>query len=120
MTMANRGLTKLAEELAELSVEIAKLTAYPDGNHPDGKGNVIHRMEDEMADVLAALEFVSNLWNLDKLRIRSRQLRKIHKYYNWEKSPEEADVPVQTGGVVSPAGPGKSTEASKEAYNAGG
>lgn len=52
-----QGLVKMQEECAELSVELAKLSAYPEGFHPDGRGECIRRVETEMADVVAAIQF---------------------------------------------------------------
>lgn len=84
MSMHGNGLTKLMEECAELITEAAKLSAYPDGNHPDGKGPLLPRLEDEIADVLAAIRFVTQKHNLDQLRIQARTHRKLEKYFMWE------------------------------------
>lgn len=59
------GRTKLAEELAELSVELAKLEAYPTGEHPDGKGPCIRRVLREMADVVAAIRWFTTRHGLE-------------------------------------------------------
>ena len=69
MAMANKGLTKLNEELCELGQIAAKKTAYMDtDHHPDGE-SLKERMEDETADVLAAITFVVEKFDLNyKLR----------------------------------------------------
>ena len=82
---------KLQEELAELQIEIgqlqqvvAKLVAYPDGNHPDGAGPLHGRIEDEMGDVQASMEFLTRKLNLNKIRIGLRRKRKFELYAKWD------------------------------------
>lgn len=53
------GLQKLQEECAELLVEAAKLSAFPSGEHPDGEGPLIERLNREMSDVFAILTWMT-------------------------------------------------------------
>ena len=43
MPMEHKGLVKLSEECGELTTVACKLIAYPDGKHPDGKGDLKER-----------------------------------------------------------------------------
>jgi NTP pyrophosphatase (non-canonical NTP hydrolase) len=78
------GLAKLAEECGELLQVIGKLAAYPDGgDHPDGQGPLRQRLEDELADVSAAMEFVLQA-NADVLVERAaRRLTKLTRFWRW-------------------------------------
>ena len=92
MTMTHQGLAKLGEEIGELQVELGKLQqvigkyyAYPGGEgHPDGLGPMRMRLEDEMADVLAAIYFVRNTMNLNRNRITDRQILKEKLFAEWD------------------------------------
>jgi NTP pyrophosphatase (non-canonical NTP hydrolase) len=88
--MHNYGFTKLVEECAELIVEIAKLQAYPSGEHPDGKGNLYKRIALEMGDVLAAIIFTheTNDLVLDLPVIESQCESKLKLYYARHADPE--------------------------------
>lgn len=52
------GLAKLSEECGELLQVVGKLAAYPSGPHPDGGRPLPERLADEVADVLAALDYL--------------------------------------------------------------
>jgi NTP pyrophosphatase (non-canonical NTP hydrolase) len=83
MAMSHDGLTKLIEECGELTQIAAKKIAYFDTDeHPDGKGSMKARMEEELADVMAACAFVMVQFNLDQTFIRERQLDKLEPVYN--------------------------------------
>lgn len=83
--MHNKGLTKLLEELGELSQIAAKKSAYiNDYWHPDQKGNMHVRLEEEMGDVLAAIEFVRKKLFLDSVSIRKRKELKLELYEKWD------------------------------------
>jgi len=85
MTMSNRGLTKLIEECGELAQIAAKKIAYPDTDvHPDGKGSLIGRLEDEVADVMAAIAFVAEKLGLDEARMFARGDAKRKQYQEWD------------------------------------
>ena len=83
--MAHNGLAKLAEELGECSQIVGKLLAYPDGNHPDGNGGLHSRLEDEIADVIAASWFVANKLRLTADRIDDRAASKLNLFHQWDK-----------------------------------
>ena len=88
MTMHLNGLTKLIEELGELTAICAKKSAYIDTDeHPDGKGSLKVRMEDEIADVMAAISFVSQQFDLDIEKIDYRGRNKVRLYYRWHDDP---------------------------------
>jgi len=69
MVMTLNGLAKLTEEIGELIQVAGKKMAYADGNHPDGKGDLNSRMQEEMGDVVAAIAFVSKKLSLDAIAI---------------------------------------------------
>jgi NTP pyrophosphatase (non-canonical NTP hydrolase) len=85
MAMHSKGLTKLIEECSELIQVAAKKSAYINGPHPDGGGSLDMRMEDEMGDVLAAIEFVTKKFNLSEHDINARCQIKLNTYRNWDK-----------------------------------
>lgn len=90
MTMTAKGLAKLLEECGELSQVAAKKLAYYDTDeHPDGAGPLSVRMENEMADVMAAIEFVAVRFGLDWDRIVSRKEQKIIRFVNWDADPKD-------------------------------
>ena len=85
--MANKGLTKLNEELCELGQIAAKKTAYMDtDHHPDGE-SLKERMEDETADVLAAITFVVEKFDLNYEYISKRMARKLELFRQWDSQP---------------------------------
>ena len=81
------GLFKLQEELAELGVVLAKLSAFPDGDYPDDeRENLVVDLIEEMSDVQAAM---------DRFRERNRvpisyqrMARKKAKYDEWALTGE--------------------------------
>ena len=86
MTMAGHGLIKLLEELGELSQVAAKKLAYMDTDtHPDGGEPLSKRLENEMADVTAAISFVAKTFSLDTARIDALVLEKLAQYIDWHK-----------------------------------
>jgi NTP pyrophosphatase (non-canonical NTP hydrolase) len=83
--MTNKGLSKLLEELGELSQIAAKKLAYMDvDEHPDGKGSMKTRMEEEIGDVIAAATFVVFKFGLDQDAIDERATIKIELYEKWD------------------------------------
>jgi NTP pyrophosphatase (non-canonical NTP hydrolase) len=82
--MHNDGLTKLMEECGELVQACAKKAAYPDSVvHPDGR-NLKDSLVEEMADVLAAIDFVSTKFSLDRTAIEVRARSKFRKFSLWD------------------------------------
>lgn len=81
--MVHGGLVKLVEECGEVVQVAAKKIAYPAEPHPDGGGELNARLEDELADLLAAIEFVSVKLGLDAERMRTRVERKFAMFEKW-------------------------------------
>jgi len=87
-----RGSVKLAEEAAELGVELAKLQAFPVGEHPDGRGACIERVKDEMADVVAAIQ-----WFCERNGVAvdwKRVDEKVARFSSWDAKGQLAGVVV--------------------------
>ena len=83
MAMTMDGLAKLAEELGELQQVVGKMMAYGTGNHPDGGKPLINRLEDEMADVCAAIQFVSITYQVNANYVQERGLEKLALFHKW-------------------------------------
>jgi NTP pyrophosphatase (non-canonical NTP hydrolase) len=79
MTMALNGLAKLSEELGELQQVVGKMLAYGIGDHPDGKGNLLERFEEEAAEVHAAINFVVETHSANYETIFNRSVKKLKK-----------------------------------------
>lgn len=83
--MHAKGLTKLVEECGELVQVAAKKMAYINSDfHPDGKESLSLRLEDEMGDVVAAIQFVSEKLNLSDHDIQARATSKYNQYKRWD------------------------------------
>lgn len=83
--MHNKGLTKLMEECGELIQILAKKLAYIDTDIHLGDNPIKHRMEDEIADVVAAITFVVEQFDLDVPYMSTRANKKIELYEKWAK-----------------------------------
>lgn len=79
------GLAKLAEECGEVQQIIAKLMAYPAGEHPDGAGPLADRLREEVADLYAALDYVRahNAMAVDE-RLALRREEKFKRFQRWD------------------------------------
>lgn len=88
MPMSNNGLSKLIEECGEVLQIAGKLLAYPDGQHPDGNGNLHERLEQELADLSAAAAFVVQTHNLNGKAIGDRAALKLHRFQVWHADPK--------------------------------
>lgn len=94
MMMNKLGCTKLTEECAELITVLAKADAFGSlGEHWDGGGNLQKRLQDEIADVLAALIFTTNTIGLNHAEISKRVGEKLRKFDYWENGGHEKIVP---------------------------
>lgn len=82
-----KGLNKAAEECAELTVELMKLSTFPNGKHPGRKRSVILSTEDEIADVVASLQYFIDRNKLDRARIVKRSQLKYKKFVKWWGDP---------------------------------
>lgn len=85
MAMANNGRAKLVEECGELLQVLGKVDAFGLGEHPDGKGLLIDRLEQEIADVQAAAKFVIETHNLTTPLIIGRTNRKLAQFRVWHE-----------------------------------
>lgn len=98
MTMTAAGIAKLLEECGELQKELGelvqvlskKLAYFHTDEHPDGAGSLQLRIQDEMADVQASIDFVSQKLGLDPVALASRRARKLRLFESWD-APREAD-----------------------------
>ena len=82
------GLTKLIEECGELAQIAATKQAYFDTDtHPDGKGSMKRRLEEEMADVIAACVFVAEKFGLDDKFLETRMQKKLALFRSWDNGP---------------------------------
>ena len=79
-----KGIFKLTEECGELLTDIGKLAVFPDTPHPDGKGLMKPRIQDELADVLAAVAYFVEANNFDIGYIAKRRDHKLKKFREWE------------------------------------
>ncbi len=108
MVMNAKGLVKTNEELAELaevmleaalttvrlSVTVGKKLAYlATDAHPDGKGSLRRRLEEEIGDVKAILLFVEKKLELDQGAIAERTLYKLQRYTRWDAEPSALAQP---------------------------
>lgn len=90
--MAAKGLAKLIEEIGELQqVAGKKLACYYTDEHPDGKGSLKTRMENEIADVMACCAFVTDRFCLSAERIAKRSMTKLEQYQDWDKQSDITD-----------------------------
>lgn len=78
-----RGIGKLTEECGEVLQLLGKLIPFPDGLHPDGKGNLDIRLADEIADLYAALDYFVEFNDLPKGDIRMRRKQKLDRFERW-------------------------------------
>ena len=85
------GLAKLIEECGEL-VQIAEIAAkkqayFDTDTHPDGKGSMKRRLEEEMADVMAACVFVAEKFGLDGEFLEARTQKKLALFKSLDNGP---------------------------------
>lgn len=90
-----RGIAKAIEEMGELSAVLGKLMAYPKGDHPDmhphvdgrkvGAPPLRNRLKEEVADVLAAIDYISRREFTESERgyIANRVEFKSKRYNEW-------------------------------------
>jgi NTP pyrophosphatase (non-canonical NTP hydrolase) len=80
------GLAKLIEEAGEVQQVIGKLMALGgdcDTPHFDGQGPLRERIENELADLSAALIFVAQHNAFDQEKINRRVKYKLARFENW-------------------------------------
>lgn len=78
------GFAKLLEEDGELAQVIGKILAFPEGGeHPDEEGDLTERLENEMADLQAAIDYTSQACRLNRFRIADRKMKKLTLFWQW-------------------------------------
>ena len=90
-------LMKLSEECSELiQIAMKKAVYLHTDDHPDNDGPMSDRIENEMGDVLAAIQMVSFYLNLDWEIILQRMEKKLQVYlsFNHGGKPEDFDMDV--------------------------
>lgn len=103
MPMTANGLAKLLEELGELAQVTAKKLAYfHTDEHPDGAGSLNERMEQEMGDVMGAIDFVTITMGLNMHAIARRACDKLNTFQKWhadaDNGAEAFNAPRDTAG----------------------
>ncbi len=94
MPMTNYGLAKLTEEMGECLQVVGKMNQFPalmmddTLHHPDGT-QLRRRLEEEVADVLAAARFVCIKMNLDIAVVWSRQIAKEELFNKWDRGEDK-------------------------------
>lgn len=80
------GLSKLIEEAGEVIQVAGKIIAMGEmGEHFDGS-NLKVRLENELGDLIAAIEFTKEVNYLDWPRIQERSFMKIRRFRSWHKT----------------------------------
>lgn len=78
-----KGIGKLIEEAGEVSQVLGKLIPFPDGRHPDGNGNLRQRIQEEIADLYAALDYFVGENSLNGKDINARRQDKYRQFMEW-------------------------------------
>lgn len=100
--MNEKGRTKLTEECGELITILAKIDAFGSlGEHWDGKGSLKIRLEDEMADVKASINFYADKLGLDRERMGDRQQYKQSLFTYWDGGGKDTSIPWPANGKFS-------------------
>jgi NTP pyrophosphatase (non-canonical NTP hydrolase) len=96
MSLEKKGLVKLVEECGELVQVAAKKMALDDFDsweHWDGVGDLKERLEEEIADVQAAMSVVIAKFDLDQEKIFERIAKKIELFLYWDGGGKETSIP---------------------------
>ena len=84
------GISKLIEEAGEVTQVCGKLIAIAgESEHWDGT-NLRERLENELADLTAAIEFVVGRNRLDATRMNARATEKLRLFMKWDKEQTSA------------------------------
>lgn len=95
------GLGKLSEEAGETLAVIGRLIAFPDGtDHEDrGGGNLRLQLEDELADLLAAIKYTVFANGLNGMAINERFKVKTERFRRWhDEERADTEVPATVSG----------------------
>ena len=82
--MHNKGISKLVEETGELSEILGKISAAGFGISPYTGINLTERLQEELADVLASIDFLIEKNNLNDDEIQKRRRMKYCKFVKWD------------------------------------
>ena len=87
MPMTNNGFSKLAEETGELQQVVGKVLAYglECDNHPDGGKPLVDRFIEESGDVIAAIYFIMQKYNLSSEDLNKRTSLKLNTFKAWDE-----------------------------------
>ena len=90
MFLVRHGAGKVQEECGELIQALAKYEVHGPENTTPGttRTNKAH-VEDEMGDVLAAIQYAVERMGLDQKRIAARMEKKYALYCKWERDELE-------------------------------
>lgn len=101
MSMPHDGYAKLLEEMNELGVVAAKRITVGGDSYFDGRDLHLEAM-DEIADVLAAIDYIlfANYYPHEMKIIRARRKEKLSKFKGWAKE----------GDYVQPVGDSQPTQ----------
>lgn len=87
------GVSKLIEEMGEVNQVLGKILGTGgDRSHWDGS-DLILRLQEELGDVLAAIDFVQWFNDLDAEAIADRRFQKRALFEEWHRSPEDPPGP---------------------------
>lgn len=88
------GLAKAMEECGELIQAAAKIMASGgEDTHWDGQGSPFTRLEDEIADVRAAIAFLLQVNPvLDQRQVEARTAFKLDRFRGWHEQYSENPV----------------------------
>jgi len=78
-----KGIYKVVEECGELIQVCGKLGPFPSGVHPDGAGDLRLRLQEELADVIAACMYMQEANGLDAKLMDARVVVKLDKFRYW-------------------------------------
>jgi len=78
-----RGIGKVIEECGEVLQLLGKAIPFPTGDHPDGQGEVRSRLEAEIADLYAAMDYFIETNHLDPEVIDGRYVQKLEQFRAW-------------------------------------
>lgn len=85
MSMSHKGLAKLIEECGEVIQVGGKVLQVGSIDSKHWSGVLRTMMEDEIADLQAAIEYVIEQNSLNKIKIGVRRARKLKKFKSWDK-----------------------------------
>lgn len=87
------GLSKLIEECGQTLQICGKLLGTGGAvEHWDGEGNLKNRLEDELADLTAAIQFVQFACGLDAVSIELRVEEKLERFELWHREQSIRDA----------------------------